>query len=212
MDVLVRLQQRMTGQDPTACVAFQRTFDAALLHWEFDHFWEFALVARGIMPPASVRQLFADCTHDMVQTIATMPHGFTHRDFQSRNLMLRGDEIVMIDFQDALVGPYIYDLVALLRDSYIALAAEEVDTLVAYYAQATDRAVPTTRHDFDLVTVQRKMKDAGRFVYIDQVKGNPNFLPFIPTSLQYVRAALLRLPEYAQFLEALTPYVPEWRT
>ena len=39
---------------------------------------------------------------------------------------------------------------------------------------------------FDLQTVQRKLKDAGRFVFIDRVKKNPSFLVHIPNSLDYV--------------------------
>lgn len=210
IDLLVRLQQQTAGIDPATCVAFQRTFDAALLRWEFDHFWDYALMARGKAPSTEVRQRFERETGAITQAITDMPSGFTHRDFQSRNLMLRDGTLVMIDFQDALVGAYVYDLVALLRDSYVELPATELDQLVGYYAQATGRDAQAVRLDFDLVTVQRKMKDAGRFVYIDQVKGNPGFLPFIPASLRYVKAALERLPQHVHLLEALTPYVPEW--
>ena len=53
---------------------------------------------------------------------------------------------------------------------------------------------------FDLQTVQRKLKDAGRFVYIDKMKKNPNYLQYIPRTLGYVREALERLPEYQRLL------------
>ena len=58
---------------------------------------------------------------------------------------------------------------------------------------------------FYRVTLHRKAKDSGRFVYIDRVKGNPDFLPHINASLDYVRDALTRLPEYAALMEALEP-------
>ena len=51
------------------------------------------------------------------------------------------------------------------------------------------------RATFDLLTVQRKLKDAGRFVFIDRVKKNPGFLPSIPASLRYVREAFARRPD-----------------
>jgi hypothetical protein len=54
------------------------------------------------------------------------------------------------------------------------------------------------------------LKDAGRFVYIDRVKKNPSFLPFIPTSLGYVREAFGRQPELKQLFQALKKYVPEF--
>ena len=44
-----------------------------------------------------------------------------HRDYHSRNLMLHGGALYIIDFQDARIGPDTYDLVSLLRDSYVDL-------------------------------------------------------------------------------------------
>jgi aminoglycoside/choline kinase family phosphotransferase len=64
---------------------------------------------------------------------------------------------------------------------------------------------------FDLLTVQRKLKDAGRFVFIDQVKKNPSFLVHIPSSLHYVRDALKRRPELGEVQEILVRHVPELR-
>jgi hypothetical protein len=49
--------------------------------------------------------------------------------------------------------------------------------------------------EFDVVTVQRKLKDAGRFVFIDRVKKNPSFLPYFEPSLAKVRASLARLTD-----------------
>ena len=46
-----------------------------------------------------------------------------HRDYHSRNLMLHDGSLYIIDFQDARMGPDTYDLVSLLRDSYVDLSA-----------------------------------------------------------------------------------------
>ena len=43
--------------------------------------------------------------------------------------------------------------------------------------------------------MQRKLKDAGRFVFIDRVKNNPSFLQYFEPSLAKVRAALARLAD-----------------
>jgi aminoglycoside/choline kinase family phosphotransferase len=59
--------------------------------------------------------------------------------------------------------------------------------------------------------VQRKLKDAGRFVFIDQVKKNPSFLPHIPSSLRYVRDALQRRPDLREVQEILQRHLPELR-
>jgi ubiquinone biosynthesis protein len=118
-------------------------------------------------------------------------------------MVLPGGAQAVIDFQDALLGPRQYDLVALLRDSYVELPPELVDALLARYldrlaAAGGPRLAPGPfREVFDLLTVQRKLKDAGRFVFIARVKKTPGFLVSIPLSLQYVREALARRPELA---------------
>ena len=110
------------------------------------------------------------------------------------------------------MGPYVYDLVALLRDSYVELSEELLTTLIARYAGLAGLEKEKVMADFDLVTVQRKLKDAGRFVYIDRVKGNPNYLRFIPTSLRYVKRALDRHPELLNFKASIERFIPEWRS
>ncbi|HET8580714.1 MAG TPA: hypothetical protein VFL31_06925, partial [Nitrospiraceae bacterium] len=65
------------------------------------------------------------------------------------------------------------------------------------------------RRLFDLTSIQRNLKAAGRFVYIDRVKKNPKFLSDIPRVLGYVRRNLAKYPELATLRKHLTPYVPE---
>jgi aminoglycoside/choline kinase family phosphotransferase len=121
----------------------------------------------------------------------------------------------VIDFQDALLGPRQYDLVALLRDSYVELPEGLVDALLGRYQgqmSQVDGGVTEAdrfRETFDLCTVQRKLKDAGRFEFIDRVKKNPSFLPYVGLSLRYVARALERLPQYAELLAVLREAHPE---
>ncbi len=71
----------------------------------------------------------------------------------------------------------------------------------------TDRAA--FRRLFDLTSIQRNLKAAGRFVYIDQVKHNPKFLADIPRVLDYVKRNLSKHPDLATLRKHLTPYVAE---
>ena len=212
VDLLVDLQTRTRGGTEDECVAFARSFDSYLLNWEFQHFLEYGIEAR-IGAPVDEDDLaaFENATKAISAEIEKLPYGFTHRDYQSRNLLIGDGKLTMIDFQDALKGPAVYDLVALTRDSYVKLADDVAEELLSYYASKVGREPADVRREYDLVTVQRKMKDAGRFVYIDRVKGNPDFLKFIPNSIEYVKKALARLPEHEALLRTLTKYVPEMR-
>lgn len=212
IELLCTIQKKTEAARASDCIAMQRSFDATLLNWEFAHFVEYGIEARrGEKLPKKVRKEFDLLTGHITDAIMELPYGFTHRDYQSRNLMVHHDRLVVIDFQDALRGPFIYDMVALLRDSYVSLSAPLIDQLLAQYAQARGILGTQVRQAFDLVTVQRKLKDAGRFVYIDQVKGNSSYLKFIPTSLGYVREALGRIKDGPELFNLLKPYVPEWQ-
>lgn len=217
ISLLVDLQNK-THPRRDDCVAFQRHFTAKLLLWELDHFFEYGIERRlHTTIAAKDRQFFNRVAQQICAELLAAPQVFVHRDFQSRNLMSHQGHLYLIDFQDALIGPHSYDLVALLRDSYIVLNEALWQSLLDEFLQASRRRYDKViaREEFlrlfDWTTVQRKLKDAGRFVFIAQEKHNPNFLPYIPASLEYVREALERQPELQEFYERLIPYVPEWK-
>lgn len=211
IDLLCEIQKKCNAARSNDCIALQRSFDATLLNWEFAHFVEYGIEARlSKKLPEKVRKDFDRLTGRITTRIMELPYGFTHRDYQSRNLIVHNNHLVVIDFQDALRGPFIYDVVSLLRDSYVQLADPVVEKLLDRYAKARELSAEEVRDAFDLVTVQRKLKDAGRFMYIDRVKENPTYLKFISTSLGYAKVALSHIKNGPELLELLTPYVPEW--
>jgi aminoglycoside/choline kinase family phosphotransferase len=216
IDRLARLRAHAERDPDRSCIAYSRAFDFDLYQWEFEHFVEYGLLGRGARPTeAELRELRSTFSR-ISQDLAAAPRGFTHRDYQSRNIMvLPSGEQVVIDFQDALQGPRQYDLVALLRDSYVELPRELIDEMLRRYLREFQKEGGPRLDErefvafFDLLTVQRKLKDAGRFVFIDQVKKNPSFLPHIPSSLRYVKDALARQPQLANVREILARHVPE---
>ena len=188
---------------PEHSIVRQRAFDADLLRWEIDHFREWALEARGIELTAEQRAVFARATEYLASTIASWPRGFVHRDYQSRNLMVLPNPsgahaLAWIDFQDAMLGPRVYDLVALLGDSYQSFDRAFIDARLAEFCEylaLDERARQEVLRQFDMVTVQRKLKDAGRFVFIERKNGNPSFLKFVEPTIEKARASLARLAE-----------------
>ncbi len=209
--------ERIQERERAPCVAFTRSFDRDLYLWELHHFREWLLEAwKGARLSPAEREVVDREFERIAAALDAEPKGFTHRDYQSRNLMvLPSGEQAVIDFQDALLGPRQYDLVALLRDSYVELPADLVERMIRRYldrlaAMGGPRVeAGRFRQVFDLLTVQRKLKDAGRFVFIDRVKKNPGFLPSIPASLRYVRDAFARRPDLAELQQVLARHVPE---
>jgi aminoglycoside/choline kinase family phosphotransferase len=219
VDLLARLRAQAERRPDRACLAFTRVFDEDLYLWEFHHFREWGMEAwSGRKPQGEELTELEGLFRKLSKMLASAPTGFTHRDYQSRNLMVKGGELVVIDFQDALQGPRQYDLVALLRDSYVELDYDFVEHMLDRYIDRfeADGGVKVERAAFksyfDLLTVQRKLKDAARFEYIHRVKNNPGFLVSIPASLRYVRTAFERrgdVPELKRLRAIAARYVPE---
>jgi aminoglycoside/choline kinase family phosphotransferase len=216
IDVLVHMQVKATSPADPGCLAFHRSFDVPLLMWEFDHFLEYGIVARQgkpMAPPdeAAIRWEF----QKIAEQLAGQPRVFVHRDYHSRNLMVDGERLGVIDFQDALMGPATYDLASLLRDAYIALDEALIDRLIDYYLDRLEaqRQLWSNREAFrrlfDFTSIQRNLKAAGRFIYIDRVKGNPKFLADIPRTLGYVKRNLHKYPELFTLRKLMSSYVPE---
>ena len=211
VDLLAHLHESTKFADASDLPGLAKRFDATFLRWELDHFREYLIEARRGALPAAVLDELSPILQRLAEEVAAIPEGFVHRDYQSRNLMAASRGLVVIDFQDALRGPFLYDLVALLRDSYVEVPEPLLSQLIERY-RGQRQSMPdaaTFRRWFDLQSLQRKLKDAGRFVYIDQVRGNPDFLQHIPLSLAYVDEAFDRLPDYADLRRIVAPLVPE---
>jgi len=183
---------------PEGSIVRTRGFDRELLTWEVEHFREWGVEALGRTLSDVEQSAFERATSYLVDSIGALQQGFVHRDYQSRNLLALSDgSIAWIDFQDALLGPRAYDLVALLCDSYqrfdeAFVTARLGDFVAARGLSAAD--AQALRFEFDLITVQRKLKDAGRFVFFERTRGDPSYLPFFVPTLQLVLTALSRLP------------------
>lgn len=212
VDLLARMHRACAGADAAESIAFRRHFGHPLLRWELDHFREWGLEATLGTLTHEDRALLDSQFDTLANQISALPQGFVHRDYQSRNLMWTSPEqLTVIDFQDALIGPAAYDLVALLCDSYVDLSLTLQEAMIARYAHAVGVAPAALRNDFFRIAAQRKLKDAGRFVFIDRVRGNPDFLRFYPQSLRYAGRALreLGLHELAALLGRLLPGFPD---
>lgn len=207
---------------------FKLFFDREKLMWEvnftFEHFYQKHLQRK--IAPKDMKVLI-DGFNRICTELQGEPTVFTHRDYHSRNLMVApdasaaikpgglADRFVMIDFQDARMGPCQYDLASLLRDSYYQLSENQVQGLTAYYRdQMKDRGDKAVICDstekferlFDIMAVQRNFKAIGSFASFLNRRGNPAYLKFIGNTFENIRRNLLKYPEFKELREVLYHY------
>lgn len=149
----------------------------------------------GLELDAEDRHLLAALFAQLVQSALAQPRVYVHRDYHSRNLMVLDAGLGVIDFQDAVHGPFSYDLVSLLKDCYIAWPAASVEAwAVDYFSRARDAGIVPGLGDaaflrsFHLMGVQRHLKAAGIFCRLWLRDGKPGYLQEIPRTLAYIQA------------------------
>jgi N-acetylmuramate 1-kinase len=212
--LIATLQRRGSELQSPDYLPYGIAFDVEKLTWEMDFFIKHFLEAyRGVVLSEDAREALRKEFGALVRTLAEEPRVLCHRDYHSRNLMLRDEELYIIDFQDARMGPDTYDLVSLLRDSYVDLPEQTVDELIAYFLalKGQTEAADEFRLRFDLMALQRNLKALGTFGYQTTARRNPVYIQYIPRTLRHVRNNLEALPHYALLADLLATHVEEFR-
>ena len=196
-------------------------FDVEKLTWELQFFTKHFLEAyRGAQISPASREALAAEYAAIVEELASEPRVLCHRDYHSRNLMLHDGSLYIIDFQDARMGPDTYDLVSLLRDSYVDFTEPQVDELIAFFLalrsgrpgiSSSATSQQEFRRRFDLMALQRNLKALGTFGFQTTSRRNTVYIQYIPRTLNSARANLLRYPRFARLRELLAEHLDELR-
>lgn len=137
------------------------------------------------------------------------PRFFLHRDFQSRNIMVQGRKIGIVDWQGGRLGPPGYDLASLLIDPYAGLSREEQTAIHEKYLELLSERVPEEADSFcrsyPYLALQRNLQILGAFSYLSLVQRKKHFEKYISPALTSLEALLLDLED--RKLSALTELV-----
>jgi N-acetylmuramate 1-kinase len=195
LDQILTLHQRAHEAPAPEPSPFQPGFDAALYRWEQNYFLENCLGQHFGLDADDVER---HCDHarleEIAEALAERPQCFVHRDFQSQNIVVKGDEACFIDFQGMRLGLPHYDLASLLYDPYVNLPGTERRELLAYYVGACERQGRPLDGDFEevfaLCAMQRLMQALGAYGFLGHIKGRAHFLAHIEPALSSLRKVL----------------------
>ncbi len=193
LDVLLLMQtegtRRLDDQNP----AKKRKFDAEKYTQELDHAAEWYLIgylSKNLHPNDQDR--LNNFFHRLISPLLEFSTVFTHRDYHSRNIIIKGGEFYVIDFQDARMGPPHYDVASLLFDSYVRLEEDVRGELVEYYKKEAKKTALADsigdRFEKELcrTALQRNIKALGTFGFQAVSRKIALYAKFMPDTVGYV--------------------------
>jgi len=142
--------------------------------------------------------------YDMCYMISNEPRVLVHRDYHSRNLMIKNGEQIVIDFQDARMGTPLYDLVSLLEDCYYQLDSNNKEKLIHYYYETYFQKIDSSKNFeqfmylYDMMAIQRVFKAIGSFAYIYADRKDLRYVKYIGYAFEKVRALMLSHEEFSK--------------
>jgi len=160
--------------------------------------WEMDFFLKHFFPNFPGRKISADDLRNQLYRLVEaidIECVFAHRDFHSRNLLVHGGEIIMVDFQDSLLAPRYYDLVSVAFDSYLDLQSSR-ETL---FQDLVSRSGAIELRQMRLTALQRNLKALGTFAFQTYTCHHPAYARYIPRTLRHIRGHLQELasPEFS---------------
>lgn len=209
VDELIKIHFAATDDRKNDCTAFHIQFDTEKFMWEMNYGKEHLLekllqFEMSSKVKSEIEKIFLDiCT-----TLDQQPKRISHRDYHSRNLMIKLDKIHVIDFQDARLGPIQYDLVSLIKDSYVDIHDHYASMILNDYV---DKAKPFlgsfSREEFfkiyEYQIIQRCFKACGSFASFLNTRDDRRYLKYLQPTLKKIVLSLQQFPEYKAFSDVL---------
>jgi aminoglycoside/choline kinase family phosphotransferase len=199
IDVLLEMQLRATeGLETRHCFDTPVYNQQFIIERELEYFrWSFLVGALGL----EIDSTHVERDFSLLASRAGEGDGqlfFLHRDFQSRNLMVKDDRLYLIDFQGARLGPPQYDLAALLLDPYVQLPEAIQHELLTAYSRVFGTVTGGSGDDFlqkyPHVALCRNLQVLAAFSFLARIRGRSHFAQYIMPAWNRLRQQLAEPP------------------
>jgi len=120
--------------------------------------------------------------NSLIKKIQLPNNTFVHRDFHVSNLMIKKNNISVIDSQDALYGNIAYDLASLIDDVRLKTPNNFKETIYQNYLYLNKKKINKIKFksDFEILSVLRNLKVIGIFTRLAIRDGKKRYLKLIP--------------------------------
>jgi aminoglycoside/choline kinase family phosphotransferase len=199
VETLLEQQTRGSEGFNTAWTCQTEVYDRHVMRrYEADYFRE-AFLGTYLGIRQERPELERSFDHLIEEASKTENSFFLHRDFQSRNIMVRKNEIGILDWQGGRLGPLAYDLASLLIDPYTRLPAHEQAAIADRYSQMLRRKRPEQSASFErslpYLAIQRNLQILGAFSFLSRTRGKRYFEDYIPGALETLRKLLEKVKD-----------------
>lgn len=215
IQLIAQIQAATARAQQRNSICSRLAFDEAKLSWELGFFLEhyFGSLRGENLSHAEMAELKAEL-NDLAAELSARPRVLCHRDYHGANIILdRQNQLRVIDYQDARLGPASYDLVSLLLDRQTAPPSlGEVRAHRLFFLEERRRlGLPALDPDdfareFRLMIVQRNLKAIGTFSYQTAVCGRgATYAKYIRPMFEIVFQAaawLERFPTLRRMIQA----------
>jgi aminoglycoside/choline kinase family phosphotransferase len=178
------------GRDLNYKVCYPRaSFDRQSIAWDLNYFKYYFLRLAGV--PFNEQALEHDFSRLMKFLLSARNDYFLYRDFQSRNVMLRGGLPFFLDYQGGRKGALQYDIASLLYDGKADLPPQLRQQLLDYYLDCLGGFIDVDReafmeHYYAFVYV-RIMQALGAYGFRGFYERKAHFLQSVPYALKNLR-------------------------
>lgn len=194
---------------------FDLKFDYEKLNYEIEFTVDFFMKRFLKIEDEKICKNVVDLFKPICERIACEDMVLTHRDFHSRNIMVKDNDFIIIDFQDARLGLPQYDLVSMLEDCYYDLSLENKKQLIKFYYDS----LPAEIHGqgnfekfmnlYDDMALQRVFKAVGSFSYIYETRKDVRYIKYIGFAMEKIRNILMKDSKYDELRCLLFKYYYE---
>ena len=161
-----------------------------------------------------IKQEFNEIFKDYLKRTSKLPKVFIHRDYHVDNLFYLNKrknhlKCGWIDYQDAVIGPCVYDIVSLAQDARIDVDKSIEKELIRKYLKnfkAID--IDLFMDSYNLIAIQRHLKVLGIFSRLAKRDNKKNYLRYLPRVLKLLNNNLEK-NEYRSFSKIIKQFISE---
>lgn len=186
LEQLVKIQTKGNeGFDYSVCYPKQ-VFDHRSVMWDFNYFkYSFLKPVGAIFDEEKLEDDFESFANYLLNDDMSF---FQYRDFQSRNVMVKDEELYFIDYQGGRRGPCLYDVASFIYQAKAAIPQNQREILFEHYIDALSKErqidKKLLKERFPAFVLFRVIQTLGAYGYRGYFEGKTHFIQSIPPAIK----------------------------